>query len=89
VAELWQWWQVTGMSPELQAGSGELGLVRREYNQGRAALTDASVDQCGRAGTRAGVHQRVTAVEHVAHCFCSCSNADRLQIFANLGKIIL
>jgi hypothetical protein len=28
-----------------------------------------------------------TAVEHVAHCFCSCSNADRLHIFVNLGKI--
>jgi hypothetical protein len=44
------------------------------------------------ARARTARHERVctgasAAVEHVAHRFCSCSNADRSHIFVNLGKI--
>jgi hypothetical protein len=102
VAELWRWWRVVGRSPELRAGSGEFGAVRKEYSRGRAALIGmdmvhgrvwtgagarARTARCGRAGRRA--HGTSAAVEHVAHRFCCCSNTDRLQIFANLGKIVL
>jgi hypothetical protein len=91
-----------GRSPELRAGSGELGAVRKEYGRGSAALIGmgtvhgrlwtgagarARTARCGRAGTRA--RGTSAAVEHVAHRFYSCSNTDRLQIFANLGKIVL
>jgi hypothetical protein len=81
------------------AGSGELDAVRREYDRGYAAFIGVGAVH-GRAWTGVGKHgsarahgQACTgasaAVEHVAHCFCSCSNPDRLQIFVNLGKIIL
>jgi hypothetical protein len=63
VAELWRWWRVAGRSPELRAGSRELGAVRREYDRGCAALIGASAVH-GRAwtgaGARAGVHRRVS-----------------------------
>jgi hypothetical protein len=78
--------------PELRAGSGKLGKERREYGRGRTALIGAGAVH-GRAWTGAGTRARglactgaSAAVEH-AHRFCSCSNADRLHIFANLGKI--
>jgi hypothetical protein len=40
------------------------------------------------AGARAGVHRACRSRSSTwHHCFCPCSNADRAQIFANLGKI--
>jgi hypothetical protein len=40
------------------------------------------------AGARAGVHRACQPRSSTWHgFFCSCSNADRAQIFANLGKI--
>jgi hypothetical protein len=47
---------------------------------------------CGRArlraGARAGVHRACQPRSSTCHgFFCSCSNADRAQFFANLGKI--
>jgi hypothetical protein len=64
------------------------------YRRGRGARS--GVDQRGRAGAHGSVRARGLActgasatVEHVAHCFCSCSNADRLHIFTNLGKIAM
>jgi hypothetical protein len=63
VAELWRWWRVARRSPELRAGSGELGVVRREYGRGCAALIGAGAVH-GRAWTgaaaRASVHRRVS-----------------------------
>jgi hypothetical protein len=53
VAELWRWWRVTGRSPELRAGSGELGVVWREYDRGHAALIGDSTVH-GRVWTGAG-----------------------------------
>jgi hypothetical protein len=53
VAELWRWWRVTGRSLELLAGSGKLGVVRREYDRGHAALIGAGAVH-GRAWTGAG-----------------------------------
>jgi hypothetical protein len=81
VVELWRWWQVTGRSPELRAGSGELGAVRREYGRGRAALigsgavhgqawTGASVQahmaRRGRAVWRAPARQPWSSTWHIA-----------------------
>jgi hypothetical protein len=93
VAELWRRWRVAGRSPKLRASSGKLGEVRREYDRGCTALIGAGTVH-GRAWTSAGARARgvactgaSAAVEHVAHRFCSCSNADRLHIFANLGKM--
>jgi hypothetical protein len=57
VAELWQWWQVTRRSPELRAGSGELGVVRREYGRGHVALIGAGAVH-DRASTGAGARAR-------------------------------
>jgi hypothetical protein len=90
---------VHGEAAGATAGSGEFGAVRREYDRGCDALIGVGAMH-GRAWAGAGKHgsarahgQACTsasaAVEHVAHCFCSCSNPDRLQIFANLGKMIL
>jgi hypothetical protein len=87
---------------ELSAGSGESGEARREYGRGFPALIGAGAMHgrawtsvaCGRtwlgADARAGVHracQPRSSTWH--HCFCPCSNTDRAQIFANLGKIIV
>jgi hypothetical protein len=67
VAKLWRWWWVTGRSPELRAGSGELGTVPREYDRGHATLIGAGVLH-GRAwtgaGAQVGVAQRGRAGRH-------------------------
>jgi hypothetical protein len=89
-------------SLELSTGSGESGEARREYDRGFPALIGAGAVH-GRAwtsaarrhawlgaGARAGVHracQPRSSTWH--HCFCPCSNADRAQIFMNLGKIVV
>jgi hypothetical protein len=64
------------------------------YRRGRGARS--GVDQCGRAGVHGSARARglactgsSAAVEHVAHRFGFCSNADRHLIFANLGKIAM
>jgi hypothetical protein len=64
-----------------------------------AALIGAGVVH-DRAWTGAGAHGSARAcglacigvsatVEHVAHRFYSCSNADRLHIFVNSGMIAM
>jgi hypothetical protein len=81
----------------LGVGRGAKGVRPRpccSYRRGRGARS--GMDGCGRTGAHGPARARgqactgaSAAVEHVAHCFCSCSNTDRLQIFANLGKIVL
>jgi hypothetical protein len=82
------------------AGSGESGEARREYDRGFLALIGAGAVH-GRAWTSAGARASMAwrggvgwrapgmsaVVEHWHHCFYPCSNADRAQIFTNLGKI--
>jgi hypothetical protein len=62
------------------------GFSRR----GRGAR--AGMDQSGHArlgaGAQTGVHRACQSRSSTWHCFFySCSNADRVHIFANLGKI--
>jgi hypothetical protein len=67
VAELWQWWRVTGRSPELRAGSGELGAVRREYDRGHAALIGAGAVH-GRAWNDEGARARTARRGRANRC---------------------
>jgi hypothetical protein len=79
------------------AWRGEEGVRPRpccSYRLGRGAWS--GVDRCERASAHGSARARGLActsasamVEHVAHRFCSCSNADRLHIFMNLGKIVV
>jgi hypothetical protein len=71
VAELWRWWRVTGRSPKLRTGSGELGAVRREYDRGRAALIGAGAVH-GRARTGAGGRARVARRRHAGRRAPAC-----------------
>jgi hypothetical protein len=78
-----------------KVGQGAEGVRPRlhySYRRGRGARS--GVNRCGRACAHGSARARglactdaSAAVEHVAHRFCSCSNADRLHIFTNLGKI--
>jgi hypothetical protein len=87
---------------ELSAGLEKLSEARREYNQGFPALIDAARCIGGRgpvwargrarlgAGERTGVNRAYEPRSNTwRHCFCPSSNADRAQIFANLGKIVV
>jgi hypothetical protein len=86
---VWPWWSSARAArraaqslPELSAGSRESGEARREYGLGFPALYRR------RRRARASVHRACQPRSSTwRHCFCLCSNADRAQIFANLGKI--
>jgi hypothetical protein len=93
-------WRAAQSSPELSVGLEKLSEVRREYGRGFPALIGAMLctGECGPAwtrgrarlgaGARAGVNRACQPRSNTwRHYFCSSSNADRAQIFANLGKI--
>jgi hypothetical protein len=76
--------------------SAEWSVVCPGWLYRRGHGTRSGVDRHGRVGVHGSAQARglactgaSTAVEHVAHCFCSCSNADRINFFANLGKIVV
>jgi hypothetical protein len=87
-------------SPEQSAGLETLSEARREYDRGLPVLIDAARYTVGRgptwardrarlgAGARTGVNRTCQPRSNTwLHCFCPSSNADRAQIFANLGQI--
>jgi hypothetical protein len=93
-------WRAAQSSPELSAGLAKLSEARREYDRGFPALIDAARCTGGRgpawargrawlgAGARTGVNRACQPRSNTSrHCFYPSSNADRAQIFANLGKI--
>jgi hypothetical protein len=93
-------WRAAQSSSELSVGPKESGEARREYDRGFPALIGTARCTGGHgpawargrarlaAGARTGVNracQPRSSTWH--HCFFPCSNTDRAQIFANLGKI--
>jgi hypothetical protein len=85
---------------ELRAGLEKLSEAQRESNRGFPDLIDAArcTGRRGRAwargrprlgaGAQTGVNRACQPRSNTwRHCFCPSSNADRAQIFANLGKI--
>jgi hypothetical protein len=93
-------WRAAQSSSELSAGLKRLSEAQREYGRGFPALIDAAWctgrhgpawargrAQLG-AGARTGVNRACQSRSHTwCHCFCPSSNTNRVQIFANLGKI--
>jgi hypothetical protein len=78
-AKSWVW--------EVRRGAeGVRPRLHCSYRRGRGARSVGRGPVRARGLTCTGAS---AAVEHVAHRFCSCSNADRLHIFANLGKIVM
>jgi hypothetical protein len=93
-------WRAAQSSLELSAWLEKSSEARREYGRGFPALIDAARCTGGRgpawargrarlgAGARTCVNQACQPRSNTwRHCFCPSSNADRAQIFANLGKI--
>jgi hypothetical protein len=86
-AKTWVW--------EVRRGAkGVRPRLHCSYRRGRGARS--GVDRCRCVGAHGSARARglacigaSAAVEHVAHRFCSCSNADMLHIFTNLCKIVV
>jgi hypothetical protein len=93
---------VAQRSPELSDGLGKSSEAWREYGQGFPSLIDTARCTGGRgpawargrawlgAGARTGVNRACQPRSKTwRHCFCPSFNADRAQIFADLGKIVV
>jgi hypothetical protein len=68
-----------------EAWGGFIGTTRCTGGRGLASARGRAL---GGAGARTGVNQRCQPWSNTcARCLCPSSNADWVQIFANLGKI--
>jgi hypothetical protein len=90
--------ELAGAKERGLAGEGERGvkwgapgrLYRHGAVHGRSWTGERARACTGRRGARTGVNRRCQPRSNTcSRCLCPCSSAGWVQIFANLGKIVV